>query len=293
MTLIGRIRTMASFLVVGCIVLLWIGVTVLLSGIAVAQRTEIHDLRPDYQSDGVQKIGLGLIICTLITSLAVAFVIPAFFHLNTLSAIEWIHHVGVVLLGVFLAAALYFQIEIWMKRYQEAEMESVRRSYWYWRNLTELLPAPAALMILSSGMALIYYKAGYSISRGWIFILIAVLAVMMADGIFGYTCRLRRLLHSADIAVTNSQPLSAFVKNACSTSGDMKFLAHSLSFPFVVLFPAFKIADSSSPASSVLRVLHVNNSGGWSRVWPAFVLFAGLFLIVAAVNRFGRLMRIV
>jgi hypothetical protein len=282
---------MASFLVAGCVVILWIGVTVFLSRIAVEQRTEIHTIRPDYRSDGVQKIGLGLIISTLITSLAVAFVMPIFFHLSTLGAVKWIHHIGVVLLGAFLAAALYFQIEIWMKRYKEAEMESVRRSYCYWRNLTELLPAPAALMILSSGMALIYYEPGYSIGRGWIFALIVVLAVMMADGIFGYTRRLRLLLHSADIAVSNSQPLNVFVKSACRTSVEMTFLAHSLSFPFVVVFPAFKIADSYSPASTLLSILHVENNGGWSQVWPALVLFAGLFLIVAAVNRFGRVMR--
>jgi hypothetical protein len=79
----------------------------------------------------MQKTALGLVVSTLIGVLAVACILPLFFHVDTTRATLWIHHVGVVLLGMFFAVALYLQLEIRMKINKQADMESIRKGVGY------------------------------------------------------------------------------------------------------------------------------------------------------------------
>jgi uncharacterized membrane protein (DUF485 family) len=279
---------MSPFLFAFVLAVLWVAVTSLISWIATDPRCVTIQALPDYDNDSVQRSALGLILSTLISVVTVGFILPIAFHIDTTGATQWIHHVGVVSLGIFLAVALCLQIEIWMKIKRAANIESVRRSFRYWRAFTEYLPAPAALMILVSGMSRLYAKEGFSVGRGWIFALVLILSVMMSDGIFGYTYDIRRLLHAADVAVSRSQSVADFQQATRSRGRAIKLIAHSLSFPFVVVFPAFKISDSSSPASPVLHYLQLEGRAGWPQLWPSLVLFSVPFLLVAALNRFGR-----
>lgn len=279
---------MHPFAVALFITLLWVGLTIFLARVGVREGNIAIDGLQDYNTDSLQKTALAMILSTLVTVLSITFLLPLLFHVNTFGAMQWVHHVGVVLLGIFLATSLYLQVEIRGKIGAAADIHSVQRSYRNWRNITELMPAPAALMVLGSGFGLLYAKPGYSINRGWIFVLILILAVMMSDGIFGYTFDVRRLLHSADVEIARSGTTKSFSLATSNGLRDLKLIAHSLSFPIVVVFPALKIWNDHSPASPALRAIGLRDVGGWPQLWPALVLFVVPFLLVASLNRFGR-----
>lgn len=274
---------MRPFLLSLAIVTCWIGVTVHLCRIA--NRGEPDSLKGD---SGVQNLGLVLTICTICAVLMVTCVLPSALRVDVTGALRWIHHVGVVLLGTFLAAALYLQLEIRLKLFRDYPLSSVCRSIRHWRELTELLPAPAAIMILGTGMGLVYAIPGYSIRRGWIFTLIVALAVMMADGIFGYTNDVRRLYQAAELGVKQATNRKEFLRVTKNGWRDAKMLLHSLSFPIVIVFPAARICNGKSPAGPLLARAGVMDKPGWMQLWPALVLFIIPFFAVAALNRFGR-----
>ncbi len=272
---------LASLLLVG-----WVAVTGLLCWMATREAEE-PTAHSSVSADNLQKAGLRLTICTACVVVALAL-LPGFFRIDTFNILKWIHHVGVVLLGAFLAAALYFQLEIHMKVNRGFPLASLRHSYQRWRELTEVVPAPAAIMILVSGMALVYARSGFSVARGWIFTLIVALAVMMADGIFAYSCDLRRLLMVADLAVNEDWSSEEFVCTTRNRGREIRLFLHSLSYPFVVIFPAFRICDSRSPVGPIMRRAGIHELAGWSQLWPSLVLFVIPFLTVASLNRFGR-----
>jgi hypothetical protein len=270
-----------------CVTLvLWLGLSVFLAWNRTRHETR-EPVSADYNHDPLQIMGVITIIFTIVAVAVISFALPIVWRVDTIGATEWIHHVGVVVLGCYLAVSLYLQGEIHFKRKGPFSLDSLRSSYRTWRNVTEIMPAPAALMILASGFGLLYAKTGYSIGQGWVFAVVLILGVMMADGIFGYMIDLRTMLRDVDHALDAHQSKDTFVRSKRNRMRDAKLFIHCISYPWVVAFPALKISNGWSPASPVLSALDLSGKGGWAQVWPAIVLFGVSFLVVAALNRFG------
>ena len=239
----------------------------------------------------MKETATAVIITAIVCAFCVSFVLPLLFGINTTIPTQWIHRSGVVLLGSFLASALYFQIELYIKRRTNVDITLIRNTIRRWRGLTEFMPGIAAGMIAITGFSRLYFVGGYSLNLDWIFVLVCVLAVMMSDGIFGYTPAVRDLLISAERA----DNADAFFRLHYKFRRDMRLLIHSLSFPFVVVIPIWKITrmyegqESSMATNLFLKFLNLDRPNTpLTRMLPAIVLFVVLFLIVGWMNGFGR-----
>jgi hypothetical protein len=232
----------------------------------------------------IETVGTCLIVSTILVCLAVTVVLPSIaqdretFGMLT----RWIHLCGVMLLGEFLLTALYLQIESVVKKRRSSTIASVRKTYAQWLWITEIMPAPAAIMLFFTGFNRLFAVPGYSINSTWIFALVGILGVMMADGIFGYTPAIRNLAKAANSAAD----AASFYQPSRDFWRDLKLLVHSVSFPLVALLPIWKVGPHWSPATPVLRFFEVDDSGsGWHRVLPGLCLFGLLFAATAASNQ--------
>jgi hypothetical protein len=274
------------FVVAFAVLVFWVAITILLCW-RTTRRGESDMSHPSVSQNEARKTGIRLTTSAFAVALTLTL-LPPIFKADTIAAEKWAHHAGVVVLGGFLAAALYFQLELRMKISRKYSLASIRRTYQRWLELTELLPAPASVTILVSGFGLVYSNPRYSINRGWIFGLILALAKMMADGIFGYTHDLRRLAQAADVAIEAHWTAAQFVGSTRNRARDIRLLVHSLSFPIVVALPISRVCDDRSPITSVLDRAGIHDRTGWMRLWPSLVLFVTAFLAMATLNRFGR-----
>ena len=120
----------------------------------------------------------------------------------------WTHHTSFLMLFLFLIAAEYFQMEAWWKIRRAAPIESVAASYSRLWMLTEIVPAPIALVIFLTGLRLIQEsRETNSPSTFWLLALILSFSMFFWDGIFGYTPIVRNLRERWQQA--SSQGLSA------------------------------------------------------------------------------------
>lgn len=241
----------------------------------------------DPKRDAIEQAGIYFIAATVICCLTVTLLLPSLgIGKDWLPAIiKWIHRIGIALLGDFLLIALYLQVSAFVKQRICTDIRSVRRTYKYWHFVTQTMPAPAAIMLLFTGFNRVFTVPGYSIRSLWLCALISILAVMMSDGIFGYTPAVRDLWTSSEAAPDSA---TFFSKSRNSKRGILLFI-HSLSFPFVAALPIFRVGGNWNPALPILHLLHADSmAGGWPQLLPGLILFAVLFLSVAAANRFGR-----
>jgi hypothetical protein len=256
--------------------LAWVALTVLFWQATKLSRAQGHER--------IELVGRCLIITTLLTCVVITVVLPILAPRLDSSALttQWIHRCGVVLLGGFLCAALYFQIETIVKQKRSASMASIGATYRRWLWLTEIMPAPAAIMLFFTGFNRIFGVPGYSINSTWLLGLVSVLGIMMADGIFGYSPAVRKLARIAD-ATSDTTKFFSVSHDPCR---DLKFLLHALSFPLVLLLPIWRIGPNWSPVTPIFRYFDFDPvTGGWRQLLPAIGLFAILFGITAGLNR--------
>jgi hypothetical protein len=203
---------------------------------------------------------------------------------DSIAACLWIHHIGIVLLGAFLVAAAYLQTDLWIGIFYKRDIYSLRSTCNGWWCLTELVPAPAAIMILMSGLGLLYQIPGFSVERGWIFMLLLILGAMMSDGILGYTPEVRSLARDFNEAGDHSPATRSLVFGKSGLRRQIRLLLHPLTFPMAIVIPAIRVWDTSSPVNRLIRILHLPNDTGWSRVWPALLVFSISFITVAFIS---------
>lgn len=109
------------------------------------------------------------------------------------SYVLWLHHASFGLLLVFLLTAEYLQVEAWW-RLRGASTGAVAIAYRRLWTLTEVMPAPVAVVILLTGLRLIWESPETSsLSQLWLFGLVAGFSLFFWDGIVGYR-RIVRLL---------------------------------------------------------------------------------------------------
>lgn len=132
---------------------------------------------------------------------------------------RWIHHAAFFALGGFLFAAelLRASMRHELRRGRVAAGRlATRRLAW----LVELLPGPAAIAILLSGLRLIYEGApGVSLRSPWLFYVVTAFGFFFADGLMFYQPTIRRLQTRPTV------PLSRW--------SDVQLTVHALSFPVV------------------------------------------------------------
>lgn len=227
--------------------------------------------------DHVEQTGLCLILVTvavcLVTTVALGYW-PLGTSPEALSAtVRWIHRFGVSLLGVFLLLALYFQAALRL-RINRGDIRNIRRIYQQWRWVTEVAAAPAAIMLFFTGFNRIFSVPGYSVGHWWLFVLVAMLGLMMSDGIFGYTPSLRRLSLQAQACDTAED----FHLTSRGVWRDVTFFIHSVSFPLVIVFPIWRVGEGYSPATPFFQLLGLDPfDSGWSQLTAGIALFLVFF----------------
>lgn len=240
------------------------------------------------EKDGIraEKTGILCIVFSILSSATAVFVVPKLSNDGTLvtNIIMWYHRFGVALLGDFLLLALVFQLKYSLQSGKWNYIGQARTVFNSWRWITETMPGPSAIIILFTGMQRVSVP-GFSLNLGWILFLVAILAIMMADGIFSYTPAIRNLATFAE----QNDNIHNFLTRSRNPLRNFKLLVHSLSFPIVLTIPVWKIEASLSVLKPLLDKFHLNQTqGGWQQVLPALVVFAVLFIIVATLNRWGK-----
>lgn len=203
-----------------------------------------------------------------------------------------LHHFGFGLLCGFLCLSLYCLIQARRLGSSDASKNSAPLFYRRLWIATKLLPAPAALTILLTGLRLIYDSpAQYSLgsdSGGWVSLLLVTLSYMFWDGIFIYTKNTDHLWHAAEKA--KGDPPDLWRKS--------HIIAHALSFPFVFavgysrstvitnpLAPQFGHAEKWLAERVAGSNVFVALSGGeersasWAAVLMALVPFVGMLAL--------------
>lgn len=234
-----------------------------------------------------ETTGICGIVFSILSSLALIFVLPKVSSdpLIVTNLILWYHRFGVALLGTFLLLALLLQLRFMFQLKHINDIQQVRRMFSLWLWITETMPGPAAIIILCTGLQRVAAVPGYSLNQMWILFLVAILAIMMADGIFSYTPAIRNLA----ILSERSGNIHVFLRDSKNPARNCKLFVHSLSFPIVLTFPVWRIGSNFNLTKPLFEWLHLNQTqGGWKQLLPAVILFGALFVTVAAMNNWGR-----
>ena len=204
----------------------------------------------------------------------------------------WLHHTSFWLLFAFLLTGQYFQVEAWWKIRRGMSSDSVRASYRRLWILTEIVPAPVALMIFLTGLRLIWQihgetapTRGNSMSVFWLQGLVLGFGLFFWDGILGYTPIVRGLWRRweprpADLPKSSQQ--------APSLVESTQLLVHVLSWPLVFLIGVFRW-DSQTILTRFVEGLErwlIFLPDGWPDVTVAIVLWLLMGLLVGILRYF-------
>jgi hypothetical protein len=158
----------------------------------------------------------------------------------------WLHHTSFLLLFVFLLAGQYFQVEAWWKVRGGMSGQSVGATYRRFWMLTEIVPAPVALMIFLTGLRLIWQTHGdtaqghgNSMSAFWLQGLVLGFALFFWDGILGYTPIVRGLRKRWESGSGGSVP-SKSLRLPQTAIESAQLLLHLLSWPLVFFLGVFR-----------------------------------------------------
>jgi hypothetical protein len=202
----------------------------------------------------------------------------------------WLHHASFWALFLFLVAGQYFQTEAWWKSRASAPVPIVAASYRRLWMLTEIVPAPVALMILLTGLRLIWQRAGdaparnneYSLSAFWLQALVIGFSLFFWDGILGYTPIVRRMWRRWDAgnSATQARPNPERIGEAA------QLFIHLLSWPFVFLAGVLRW-DFPTGLTAGIETMEQRLSvlpRGWPEVTTALILW----LLVGGIVGTGR-----
>jgi hypothetical protein len=209
--------------------------------------------------------------------------------------ILWLHHMSFWLLFVFLIAGQYFQVEAWWKIRSRMSRQSVGATYRRFWILTEIVPAPVALMIFLTGLRLIWQASGNiaspngrnPLSAFWLQALIIGFSLFFWDGIFGYTPIVRGLRKSWE---TESGPAESRPQAPLFIES-IQLLIHLLSWPLVFLVGVFRWDFPTVLTSPIEGVEHRLSflPIGWPEVTMAIVLWLSAGLFVSLVRFYFKL----
>jgi hypothetical protein len=194
-----------------------------------------------------------------------------------------IHYCGIVVLFVFLIFGAHCQMEAWI-RMRGNSPELLARTYRKWWIATRLLPAPAALCILCSGLRLVYESPFGNLSFGWMFWLIVSFSFFFFDGLLFYLpeicCRHKAVNEEFERGCTVEQ-----IRFRKRFSNETMLLVHAISFPFVFAVGCTK-PDVWEPHKLVLWLQNpfAASSPGTARLLSAVILILLIGLILFLIR---------
>ncbi len=240
----------------------------------------------------VVKTGAGLSVpaatkrlANLIPPLVVFTLIPLFICLPVAGnvpppsiIVRAIHYFGIVLLFLFLLFGAYCLFEAWGRMWaRDRGLGPLAATYRKWWVATRLLPAPAAICILASGLRLAYESPLGSVSLGWMFWLITGFSFFFFDGLLFYLpeiCFQNKAIHQA---LERGETLEEYRRKYRRPGREWMLLAHSVSFPFVFALGCAKPEALWRPEVIVDWLQHLFPGGPGT---PQFAQAAVLVLIV-------------
>lgn len=280
-----------SYTVLSSLLAGWVGLGLLLLVLAfVVVRQDKGHGAPPWLSDAVVT-ALGMWLPPLTLGVSLSYIVLALTRFDAADAFRgllWMHRIAVGGLGSFLLLGQYLQLEGLVKDHRGHGAPSLARTYRRFRLITELMPAPSALMILLSGLALMY-RGQYALSsHDWLFYLVTFWAFFFGDGLLGYLPQTRTFLRLALAAIPNPQrmqELRAVMRQRVST---LLMLVHFLSFPCVVYLGYFKPHVPHPLGSLLLALEHACSpllaAVGWIGVIVGAVFLARRLVTAAALG---------
>jgi len=205
------------------------------------------------QDDEIQALGNILPAAVVLGSTVLLVLLPAsgIISSTSLALPLWLHRFGLCLLFTFLIVGQYLQIEAWIKVRRGYDAKSIAITCRRLKYLTELMPAPAALMILLSGLKLIY-QGGYSVSSGWVFYLVSFFSLMFIDGLVHYRPHARKLMDVSARAEHTPDKIGELTTALSDWFSRIRLFLHFASFPFLFLLGYFKPTLTNPLAGPIL-----------------------------------------
>lgn len=215
----------------------------------------------------------GVAIGTGVLAAGMLFLLGPF---GTRISILWVHRTALGALLGFLWLAQYQQVKALVLCRRGAPIISIASCYLRLWRLTEIAPAPVALVLAASGIQLA--AGGYSLEAGWLCALVLAFGFLFFDGILGFTPLSRQLKREALLAVETGEEIKLReLVRSVSVNGTLT--SHFASFPLFFLFGWFK----PPLANPLAREIHAIE--GWGGVQTAALAVIALSGLIVAGAR--------
>ncbi len=206
-------------------------------------------------------------------------------------AIRALHYAGVALLFGFLVFGTICQLRIWRQMDSAVEVPELLTSYRRWWVATRLAPAPAALMILLSGLRLTYECPGLDVSQvAWLQWLVIAFSGLFFDGLLAYLPEICRRYRVAGRLGSSAEPGGARFQALRDRWGEATLLLHALSFPFVLGLALWRPSELPRPFH-FLSGYFVDFSLGTSQALRALAVVVSVGLLLIPLRLPGALRR--
>lgn len=231
----------------------------------------------------LHRVRSGVMACSVCVALFILFG-PLPEIRQTLIAV---HYVGLSTLFLFLILGEFCHLRIlFLVHAKDARWPLIGKLTHLWRVITETMPGPAALTILSSGLRLLH-DGQHSLRLTWLLVLVVGFGLFFADGLLGYTPTIVKL-HALGMRIDDGAArgdLRSFIR---SWSLNLMLLLHFTSFPFLYMVGRYKFLASFRPVYAAMahidRLLHPF-VGRLTGVVTALVLIAFEIVIVTRIRR--------
>lgn len=173
-----------------------------------------------------------------------------------------LHRLALTGLAAFLLVAQYQHVRAVIECLRAAPLFRIARRYHRLWLLTELTPAPIALLILGSGLRLVA-ETGRSPREGWIAVLALALGALACDGMLAYLPATVELRSAARDAAERQQP-ELLRRTVLSWRTNLTLLVHFSAFPPLALIGWLKpkLPNPLVPLLAGLEVRLANLAGG-------------------------------
>jgi len=197
------------------------------------------------------------------------------------------HYLGLGALFLFLMLGELCHLSIaWLLHYRDPSWRLIARLAYLWRLLTDFMPGPAALIILSSGLRLIY-EGNHSLRLTWLFVLVFGFGLFFVDGLVSYTPIIASL-HAFGMRIHEAAARTELQSLVRSPSFNLMLLLHFTSLPLLYLVGRCKLLPT---VPLLYRIITAVDSflfpftGRTTGMVTALILIALEFLMVVFFRR--------
>lgn len=194
-----------------------------------------------------------------------------------------IHYLGLGALFAFLIFGELCHLVIFRRVRHNSNWQLIARMAHFWRVITDLMPGAAALIILSTGLRLIY-EGNHSLRLTWLFVLVAGFGILFADGLLGYT----PAVASLNIKIDTAESQAEFRSLVLSVRFNLMFLLHFISMPVLYLVGRYKLLPTIPPLCKIMTTVDrclLPFTGRMTGVVTAILLVALEALAVFLIRR--------